>query len=139
LYARHEIPRRVFGLPMAGVMENLWRSQQPADRGILDDPAIVGLGELDLGAVAPPDERVAGRDGVLSRTHCCPRPLPAAFAAPNVLRASLCIPLRRGWLSLGPGVATIRRGLTLVRDGPSRFSAETAVYAIRGLRVTPYA
>jgi hypothetical protein len=60
---------------MPRVVEYLWRSEQAADRGILNDPAVADLRKPNLGVVAFPGERLAGCDGIVSRTHCCPRPL----------------------------------------------------------------
>ena len=62
-------------IPMARLMKNLRRSQQPPDRGVLDNPAFARQGERHLRAVALPGKRVAGRDVIRSPTHCCPRPL----------------------------------------------------------------
>ena len=59
---------------MARLMKYLGRSQQPPDRGVLDDPAFASQGERHLRAIALPGKRVAGRDVIRSPTHC-PRPL----------------------------------------------------------------
>ncbi len=65
----------MFGVPMPRMVEHLWRPEQAADRGILDDPAVADLRKSNLGAVAFPGERFAGCDGIVSRTHSGPRPL----------------------------------------------------------------
>jgi hypothetical protein len=78
LYASHDIPGCVLGIPMARLMKYLGRSQQSPDRGVLNDPTFTRQGERHLRAVALPGKRVAGRDVIRSPTHCCPVPSPAA-------------------------------------------------------------
>jgi hypothetical protein len=65
------------------------------------------LRKRDHGAVASPDKGLAGRDGVLSRTHCCPRPLTSSVRCAE--RSSGIVPSSRSGMAGGFPVGAWRR------------------------------